>query len=238
MDILKLVSEYNQESNHSNHIHESRFTQTNESSPNHEKRVGSFLKAILMKLDPMYSGIPETERRFYLQQRVMEMCTEIDEPSYNTYKFHNKKMRSKMIQQNLQNSIQTDVNCLSVLYYLSEYYKRHFVMVLDEGYVNTCCKSYPIQTIYYSKNQYSVIDKDYSHLPQLEIDKINFTMDVKGIPYETGLQAISNYSVKELRQLCESHNLSVKDNSKYKKKQDLYDQLEKWIFCLSIHKNQ
>ncbi len=242
MDILKLVSAYNQESSHTNHIKESRFTQTPETSSEssskiqcdtlvntHIKMMPSLLKSILMTLDPMYSGIPEKERRMYLQQRVMEMCSQIDESrdkSYDVYKFHSKKMRPKMIQQNLQNSIANDVNLLSVLYYLTEYYKRHFVIVSDDGYYKTCTKPYPIQTIYYSQDQYSVVDKDYENLPELKLIDIPISIDVKGVPYETGLKAISNYSVAELKQMCESHNISLQDKGKSKKKQQLYDELE------------
>jgi len=239
MDILKLVSAYNQESSHTNHIKESRFTQIPETSSKiqyntHVKMMPSLLKSILMTLDPMYSGIPEKERRMYLQQRVMEMCSQIDESretSYDVYQFHSKKMRPKMIQQNLQKSIANDVNLLSVLYYLTEYYKRHFVIVQEDGYHKTCIKPYPVQTVYYSKGHYSVIDKEYEHLPELQCTDIPLSIDVKGIPYETGLKAISNYPVAELKKMCESRKISLHDKGKSKKKQQLYDELEISYLC-------
>ena len=51
------------------------------------KMTSSLSKCILMTLDPMYSGIPEKERRIYLQQRVMEMCSQIDESRKNRMTF-------------------------------------------------------------------------------------------------------------------------------------------------------
>ena len=130
-----------------------------------------------------------------------------------------------MIQQNLQNSIE-DTNMISVLYYLTEYYKRHFVIVQDDGYYKTCIKPYPIQTIYYSQGHYSLVDREYENLPELKIADIPHAIDVKGITYETGLKAISNYSVAELKKICDSHNISLNDKGKAKKKQRLYDELE------------
>lgn len=233
MDILKLVSQYNQESKHTSHIKESRFVQSvgdSKQTTRSQKPITSILQAILMTFDPIYSGIPRNECKMYLQQKVMDMCSQIDESSeisYSDFKFHSKKMRPKLIQSALQKS--DNSNHLSVLYYLNEYYKRHFVIVQEDGYWNTCHKSYPVQTIYHEKDRFSVVDKQYQHLPEKNIDDIPLLRDVKGIPYESGMKAISHYSVADLKQLCESHKISVKENGKAKKKQQLYDEIERSI---------
>ena len=78
----------------------------------------------------------------YLTQLITKICSDIDEKStdaYDAFKFNPRVLRKSLIQSSLQSY---EKNHLSALFYLNEYYQRHFIIVVGDLYFETCLKSF------------------------------------------------------------------------------------------------
>ena len=141
-------------------------------------------------------------------------------------------MKSSIIPYGLQMWEKKD-NYISSIYYLNEYYKKHFVIVYDNKIYETCLKNYPkIYLIYLNqkvmiKEDINFQSDDLNDLNDL-FNKINLRNDVKKDlknVYELFLNPISKYKLDDLKELAKECNILLKDGSKNKTKQVLYNEI-------------
>jgi hypothetical protein len=188
------------------------------------------VECILSEYDPLFSTIPENERKIYLKQRVMEICTLLDEQKnkyYDSYHFNEKIMKPKIIQQSLQLSLQKKTT-LSSLYYLNEFYQKHFVIIEHSKYYETSLKDFSKDFILKQWNKYSFYPMNDSYqkgpLNQLPIDsdlKKTKLVDI----YHKFLESIGKYKINDLQTIADNLKISSKINGKNKTKQNLYDEI-------------
>ena len=185
---------------------------------------------IVAEYDPIYQGISLKERSLYVKQKVLELCTKIDEDSkesYEKYAFNPKVLGKKVIQRSLQLSSDKKTTIASLLY-LNEYYQQHFHLVVNNCIYETTMKEYPKVYIQYEKGRYMC--KEYSETWVLrETGEIPITndlrkKDVKRI-FTTHMNPISKYKVDELREIAKEKGLSLSEDGKLKNKQRLYDEI-------------
>jgi hypothetical protein len=160
----------------------------------------------------------------------MEICSEIDEKdeSFKNYKFH-KSLKSHKVQQGLQ-LFDKRINHISSVYYLNEYYKRHFVIVYENNSYPTCIKDYPKIYLRFDNHKVKVINScDFPEMnlrTLFEKSKIidDVKRDIKGI-YNTYLEAIGKYKLDDLKKIAQECNIDLKDGQKNKTKSVLYDSI-------------
>ena len=162
----------------------------------------------------------------------MEICSEIDEKGecFKNYNFH-KSLKSHSVQQGLQ-LFDKRINHISSLYYLNEYYKRHFVIVYENIAYPTCIKEYP--KIYLSTdNNHKVKVLNTCDFPEMNLKNLfektkivdDVKRDIKGI-YNLYLEPIGKYKLDDLKKIAIECNISLKDsNGKNKTKSELYDSI-------------
>ena len=141
--ISDLLKDLNVDCNFTNDIKESKYIEgikndtmnnsmnnSNAITTNKQNYYPTFIKCIISEFDPMYNSLSDEEKVLYFSKKIMEICSEIDEKddSFKNYKFH-KSFKSHKVQQGLQ-LFDKRINHISSLYYLNEYYKRHFVIFI------------------------------------------------------------------------------------------------------------
>ena len=137
--------------NHTNHI-------------KHTKHIkySNFAPFIISIYDPLYEHIENNEKKIYMKKKVTEICSEIEEKSdvkYHNYHFNEKIMKPSVIQFGLQ---VPDKDYISSIYYLNEYYRKHFVIVYKNIAYETCIKNYPKEYLNYKDGCYIMITEgDY-----------------------------------------------------------------------------
>ena len=159
------------------------------------------------------------------------MCSHIEEKRdicYDNYNFNPKIMKIKLIQQGLQ--LWQKENNISSLYYLNDYFKKHFVILHEGCSYMTCIKSYPKVYLEYNNRIFITDEKEYKEKNLTELfEKIplknDIKRDIKNI-YNTYLEAIGKYKIDDLKKIAEECNISLKDiTGKNKTKAVLYDEI-------------
>jgi hypothetical protein len=226
---INLVEKIN-ESSHINHM-------DNSSS----KVYHNLVTCIISEFDPIFqtfvavptiTSLTESEKKLYLSQKIMEICSNIDESDsfYHDYGFSEKIMKPHLIQQGLQMH-EKKVNHISSVYYLNEFYKKHFVITHQNIAYETTLKNYP--KIYLSiQGRVKIIDEKEFNKGNLNdlFDKINLQNDIKKemkSVYKMFLDPISKYKIDDLKEIAQDCNLSLKDAllNKNKVKGQLYEEI-------------
>lgn len=234
--ISDLLKDLNVDCNFTNDIKESKYVENteNDTSMNtikpSETYYPTFIKCIISEFDPIYGSLSDEEKKLYFSKKIMEICSEIDEceESFKNYKFH-KSLKSHKVQQGLQ-LYDKRINHISSLYYLNEYYKRHFVIVYENIAYPTCIKNYP--KIYLNFDNHKVKVMNTCDFPEMNLKNLfekskiidDVKRDIKGI-YNTYLEAIGKYKLDDLKKIAIECNISLKDNGKNKNKSVLYDEI-------------
>ena len=205
------------------------------------KNYPTFISCIISEFDPMLQTLNASEQKLYLSQKIMDICSKIDESDshYHDYHFNEKIMKSHLIQQGLQSITKRDNN-ISSIYYLNEFYKQHFVIVHHNIAYETTLKNYPKVYLGIGGNGHSnghsnkvvrIIDefdeKEKGNLTHL-YDKIHLLIDIKKdmkFVYNMFLDPISKYKMDDLKKIALECNLSLKDGKKNKVKGQLYDEI-------------
>ena len=231
MDVIDFMKRNNKDSRHTDLIRESSFVQGAIKEPNDEVvrsyHSPSLVKVILKALDPYFAGTHSLQDH-QIEKRVLEIASAVDEFPKSIFQ---KSMTIKKIQMALQASLHKKNN-ISILYYLNEYYKRSFVLIVGDRYWKTLWKKngYPVETIRFMDGSWSIQDIDISdkrEVSMLDLDDLPLIQDIKGIPYQTSFKAISHYKTEELKSFCSDKNISltIKDTGKKKRKEQLYHDL-------------
>ena len=134
--IFDLLNNINIDSSFSKNINESEYTEGN--TNNHNNSYKNIVECIINEFDPLIIAINHSERNMYLKQKIIKICSDIEEKSdinYDNYKFNTRVMKKNIIQHSLQ--LYDKENNISSIYYLNEYYKKHFVIIHNKF----CCIS-------------------------------------------------------------------------------------------------
>ena len=193
----------------------------------------NFISCIISEFDPIIQTINVSEKKLYLSQKIMAICSKIDESDshYHDYKFNEKIMKSHLIQQGLQLWGKPE-NKISSIYYLNEFYKQHFVIVYQNVLYETTLKCYP--KIYLNLNKkirvidgIDGVDCMKGDLNDL-FDKMSLVNDIKKdmkSVYNMFLGPISKCKIDDLKAIALECDISLKDGKKNKVKSVLYDEI-------------
>ena len=247
--ICDLLKDLNGDCSFTEKINESSFTETimsstidtSSTSNQSDKYYYDFVSCIVSENDPLYGNIPDNEKKMYLNSLLIQICSQIDEEpdsKYHNFKLNEKVMKRSMIQYGLQSK----KDYISSIYYLNEYYQKHFVIVYKNKFYETSLKDFPKIYLNYNGKSITVkntVDNEFNvefkgDLKTLfeETSILNDTKkDMKYI-YQMKLNPISKYKLDDLKILAKECNLLVKNGSKNKTKQVLYDEIN------SYHLNQ
>ena len=234
--ISDLLKDLNVDCNFTNDIQESKYVEgsinsTNTNTSSKQIYYPTFIKCIISEFDPIYGSLSDEEKKLYFSKKIMEICSEIDEKEeyFKNYNFH-KSLKSHSVQQGLQ-LFDKRINHISSVYYLNEYYKRHFVIVYENNSYPTCIKEYP--KIYLSTDNHKVKVLNTCDFPEMNLKNLfektkivdDVKRDIKGI-YNLHLEAIGKYKLDDLKKIALECNISLKDsNGKNKTKSELYDSI-------------
>lgn len=237
--ISDLLKDLNVDCNFTNDIQESNYVEgsKNDTSMNTNTAITSskqtyyptFIKCIISEFDPIYGSLSEEEKKLYFSKKIMEICSEIDEcdECFKNYKFH-KSLKSHKVQQGLQLHDKR-INHISSVYYLNEYYKRHFVIVYENIAYTTCIKNFP--KIYLNTDNHKIKVMNGGDFPEMNIRALfekskivdDVKRDIKGI-YNLHLEAIGKYKLDDLKKIAIECNIDLRDSKgKNKTKNVLYD---------------
>ena len=180
----------------------------------------------------MYQTLSENEKKLYLKQKITGICSEIEEKSdtcYHNYCFNEKIMKLSIIQHSLQ-LWEKKGNYISSIYYLNEYYKKHFVIVCEKIAYETTAKNFPKVYLSIHGNRIKMIDDNNFLKGNLNdlFDKIQLQNDIKKdmkSVYKMFLDPISKCKVDDLKKIALECNLSLKEGTKNKVKSQLYDEI-------------
>ena len=196
------------------------------------KKYKTLVDCILAKHDMMYQHIPASEQKIFLQKLVTEICSCIDEKPENFWKnfgFNPKCMKSSVVQIGFQLAEQNK-HMISVIYYLNEYFKHHFVIVRNDKMYETTLKNYPREYILYDKG-FSIVEASEQWTKGEDYQLFNVTSITNDIPkdyhsvHKMPLQVIGKYKLPDLKGLAVEYDISLKKNGKNKVKQELYDEI-------------
>ena len=235
--ISDLLKDLNVDCNFTNDIKESKYVEgsKNENTTNtlkpSEIYYQTFIKCIISEFDPIYGSLSDEEKVLYFSKKIMEICSEIDEcdENFKNYNFH-KSLKSHKVQQGLQLHDKR-INHISSVYYLNEYYKRHFVIVYENIAYPTCIKNYP--KIYLRFDNHKVKVMNGCDFPEMNLRNLfqktkivdDVKRDIKG-NYNLHLEAISKYKLDDLKKIAIECNIDLKDSKgKNKNKSVLYDSI-------------
>jgi hypothetical protein len=178
------------------------------------------------RFDPTCSILDEKDKRVYMNQRLIEIATAIDEtPDTHYDAFHySKQMKQSHIQTGLQQP-----NQLSSLLYLSDLYKVTSVLYLDalQCKVTTSVKTRTNLHILYKDGSFMELDEPLD-VSEGVFDNLGecFVLDTKDVHiYVPHLLPISKYKSPELIDMAKTLGLSLDIQGKKKVKKQLYDEI-------------
>ncbi len=216
-------------------IKESKYTQGLYSPKNNiknkpiikpEVKYKFLLDCILYTNDP--DSILNKHGKGYVDNKRMEIAVDMDEKSDECFDNYNykKSFKKKLVQKNMIN-----LNYLSSILYLCDYFK--ISLIIYDKHKNKCislCSKYDKTNIYMFDNGWI----KYNDKVDIDIDKMNpenindyFLDDLNKNYniYEGGLNNISKYKLKDLQEIADKNNISLKQGTKNKLKKQLYDEL-------------
>lgn len=233
--IFDLLKDLNTDCNFTDKINESIYTQNISSIENIQNKndinniYNSFKECILSEFDPLYLTLPHNEKSMYMKKLIIELCTEIDEnpQKYENYNFNNRYIKKSLIQY----SLQSKDNFISSIYYLNDYYKKHFVIIYENKLYKTCIKNYPIIYLTYNNHKITISEStnnnNYEDINKL-FNQISLKDDIQKSLiniYKMPLNPIGSYKMDELKQMATEYKISLKNGIKNKVKKDLYEEI-------------
>ena len=207
---------------------------------NVKKKVNTYYK-----IDKYYSSIDQLiislkepdyllseDKELFLNKIKLNIANLLDEDKIQYYDKYNysKKFNTNVIQSGLQ-----DINMLSTLIYLSDYYNINVFIYhkLGNEYYNYIDKNEKNVYVIYDNTGWTLSDTNFD-LDKIDILSmhaftkqafINNNLKNKNV-YKSHLQPISKYKMPELIKIAEENNILLIDkNGKKKVKQKLYDDI-------------
>ena len=182
----------------------------------------------ISSFDPTCQLLESKEKPMYINQRLIELATEIDESvetAYTCFKY-SKLMKPTFIQQSLQLK-----NQLSSLLYLSDLYKvtTHVYLKQQQKYIVTSQKNNrDTFSILYHQSRFSELQNPPDNYTEGTYEDLGqcFELDVKQLGvYVTHLLPISKYKMSELQEIAKQINIPIDSLGKRKVKKQVYDEI-------------
>ena len=167
-----------------------------------------------------YSNIEKSHRNSFIVNKKLEIAGDIQKNEK-----YSKKFSIKLIQNGLQ-----ELNHLSSILYLNEFYKIHCIIYNSntKKFYHTSFKDYPKVILIYKNNTWFLDEEDIVPGEPSDINDISniITIDSDIAIFKTYLGPISKYKMNDLESLCEKMDISLKkSNGKKKLKKEIYDEI-------------
>ena len=159
-------------SNNNNKSPISNNSSINNNNNNKSSISKSIIECILSKYDNYYQFLPQNEKSFYMKKKIIEISSLIEEQPtkyYNNYNFNPKIMKLSIIQLGFQLNDKL-INHISSIYYLNEFYQKHFIIIYKDKFYETCPKNYPKDYIL-SINHDEVYERNKERFDNMECFK-------------------------------------------------------------------
>ena len=230
MDLLNnLPTKYE----YSRKIQTSNYEQSVDNSKNNTPKQTSYtdIRHLFVDIfDPTCQIVESKDKPVYINQRLIELATEIDESTEKAYTRFNysKLLKPSHIQQSLQLK-----NQLSSLLYLSDVYNVSSVVYIPRitKFIKTSQKTNrPTLTLVFDKGRFQEMKEEptWSSYQEGSYEDLGecFELDCKSLDvYKPYLHAISKYKITELQTIAKEIQVSVDSLGKRKPKKQLYDDI-------------
>ena len=227
--LVTKLQEINLDCKFAEQIIEKKYNESNFLLSPREKtnKYSNFLFCIFDNYDIIVANTPFSDKKMVFNQRVSEVLSLIDEEPanyYDKFNYNEKIMKKNKIQQNIQLAFK-GVRNISSLYFLNDLYKTHFIIVdpSRKEFYKTCIKDYPKKYLIFD-GKYILQDTLPDHYKESVQTSWNEDILQKNV-YKNFLKPISNYKVDELKKIAIEHNISIQENNKIMKKQDIYNKI-------------
>ncbi|MBE17954.1 MAG: hypothetical protein CMH79_04245 [Nitrospinae bacterium] len=221
---MELIKEYSQKQNkYSEKILIIKYTE-GEGMVIKNEGVKDILELIIGNNELEYNNIEKSSRNKYIVNKKLEIIENfIHKDNYS------KKFNQNLLQKSFQN-----INYLSSILYLNEYYKINCIIYNHNTnkYYKTSFKKYPELICIYRNNSWFLggndpPDENLIHYDMDDLSNI-ITIDTELMIYKPYLQAISKYKLADLKDMCNEVGLSTSLNGKNKLKKELYDNINQY----------
>tara|TARA_Y100000389_G_scaffold203402_2_gene251716 strand:- start:6343 stop:7050 length:708 start_codon:yes stop_codon:yes gene_type:complete len=191
----------------------------------------NIIELLFTNYDHLYSVIEPKDKNLYVNQRIVEICSLMEEDSVKYYdRFnYNKKMDRTTIQYGLQK-----MNHVSTLLYLADLYNISVIVYLDKTHkkIITSDKDRTlVHVVYTCGGKWYIKDKIDSEHSDYKDDEFNnlseclvTDISTKHI-YNKYLGSIGNYKYGELVDIAKDRNIELNKDGKKKVKKILYDEI-------------
>lgn len=221
--IKKTLSNTNKDCEFTKKINKSKYCESN--SITEMKKYNNFLYCIIDNFNLVLSN--SNDKKLEFNKIVTDICSKLDEETNLYYdKFnYSSRFSIKKIQHSLQSCLR-DEKFISSIYYLNDFYSNHIVIVdiKNKTYYETSFKNYPKKYLFCDGNTFSFDDKLDSKYTETK-ENIVFDDDFSKNIYNNYLKAIGNYKLEDLKNICNSLNISYMDGNKVMKKKNIYDMI-------------
>ena len=223
---MELIKEYSQKQNkYSEKILIIKYTE-GEGMVIKNEGVKDILELIIGNNELEYNNIEKSSRNKYIVNKKLEIIENfIHKDNYS------KKFNQNLLQKSFQN-----INYLSSILYLNEYYKINCIIHNDNTgkYYRTSYKNYPnLICVYKNDGWFMDINNVPSNIEYNEcLDDLShiITIDCDMNIYRPYLLPITKYKVKELEELCKERKIKLlKESGKKKLKKELYDEINIYV---------
>tara|TARA_B100001094_G_scaffold20556_1_gene17388 strand:- start:45 stop:728 length:684 start_codon:yes stop_codon:yes gene_type:complete len=186
------------------------------------KGVNDILELIIGNNDIQYATIEKKQKTHYIEKKKLEIAENIVKSD-----LYSKNFNVQLLQNGFQN-----INHLSSILYLNEYYKINCIIYNDttDRYYHTSLKDYPKLLCIYKHNSWFIDTKGIQNeiVKFYDINDLSniLTMDITDINiFKPYLLHISKYKIKDLEDMCNNINIPVKVYGKRRLKQELYNDI-------------
>jgi hypothetical protein len=228
--IFSIIKNCNQDNKFSEKINQKDdFTENSSKKDNMNNDSFKLIKdCIINNNDLLCNSLSGEDKNIYLRNKSIEILSNIDENSkdyYDKFKFNSRIMKKSIIQNSFNE------NTISTIYYLSELYKKNFIVISDNKYYLTSSKNnLEKEYILFNNNKYQTItNNDISSYKKDDIKNninINYNLtktyeDIFILP----IKSISSYKVNDLILISKEHNIKLLS----KNKKDIYYELKNYF---------
>ena len=220
---MEFISDFKYKRNHyCGKIKESTFFKKQTESKN---GFNDICEIIIKQHEINYELLNENERNSFIESKKLEIASTIEDINFK--ELYNSKFSKKLVSNGLQN-----LNNLSSLLYLNEYYKCNCIIFNKETnkHYKTSLKDYPKIYCEYKHNSWflhEIMDDGIELSDNInEIHNI-IHMDIETIMiYKLYLKSLSTYKLKDLQDIANELNIPfTNEKQKKKTKQELYNEI-------------
>lgn len=184
------------------------------------KGINDICELIISKNEIQYDNIQETHRNSFTINKKLEIAEGVKKNVD-----YSRKFTVSLIQNGFQ-----EINYLSSILYLNEFYKIHCIIYNNDTkkFYHTSFKNYPKLICVYKNNGWFIDNQNIDVKESSDISELSniLTIDCDIMIFKPFLESISKWKIKQLEELCNSRGIQLnKSNGKKKIKKELYDEI-------------